>query len=695
MLTLGITGGWDSIYEKRYHIAMKHDAAAVLVKDGEVVAAIEEERLNRIKHTNKAPLSAIQFCLDSYGVKIQDVDRIAIHGLEDYMNHQFREYYLKNTGLETFVDARALHQDLIKQEFGYDIDARRLVFVHHHIAHAVSAFAQSGFDESLVLTIDAYGDGISGMLLEGKGATMNKIGSFPESKSLGRFYLSVIRFLGYDLFEEYKVMGLAPYGDASRYRRLFKSFYSLLPDGDYVIHLSNLHRLFEALPPARNKDSFSQEHKDVAAALQESLEEIVFHVLKHYRRTTNQTKICIAGGVAHNCSLNGKLLYSGLFDDIFVQPASHDAGGALGAALYVANREKPAAKPAKLDHVYWGTEIGDDDAIANELSGWEDFVAVEKHENIAAHAAQLMAEGAVIGWVQGRSEFGPRALGNRSILADPRPAKNKDIINAMVKKREAYRPFAPSVIEAAASEFFEVPQNQTEFPFMVFVLNVRPEKRELLGAITHVDGTARIQTVSAKTNPRYWELINEFGKLTGVPILLNTSFNNNAEPIVDSVRDSVVCFLTTKLDYLIVGDYVVSKREIDFSSYMNSVPTLPKYARLQRTKKFSTNNEMVTVYEIGNSFDDRYTARVSAETFNLLVGADEEKTLGELLEAQDVTDDERKREIVAEVVEMWGRRVVALGPSQNSFGTRPLARTEVPAEVIYGGSEINSTLEVS
>ena len=681
MLTLGITGGWDSVYERRYHIAMKHDAAAVLVKDGEVVAAIEEERLNRIKHTNKAPISAIRFCLDSYGVKIHDVDRIAIHGLEDYMNHQFREYFLKNTGLETFMDAMTLHRHLIKQEFDYDIDAKRIVFVHHHIAHAVSAFAQSGFDESLVLTIDAYGDGISGMLLEGKGGTMKKIGSFPESKSLGRFYLGVIRFLGYDLFEEYKVMGLAPYGDPSRYRRVFKSFYNLLPNGDYVIHFANFHQLFDAVPPARKKDSLSQEHKDVAAALQESLEEIVFHVLKHYRKTTGQTKICIAGGVAHNCSLNGKLLYSGLFDDIFVQPASHDAGGALGAALYVANRDKPSARPAKLDHVYWGTEIGDNDAIGNELSGWEDFVSFEKHDNIASRAAQLMAEGAVIGWSQGRSEFGPRALGNRSILADPRPANNKDLINAMVKKREGYRPFAPSVIEEAASEFFQVPEDQTEFPFMVFVLNVRPEKRELLGAITHVDGTARIQTVSKKTNPKYWELLNEFGKLTGVPMLLNTSFNNNVEPIVDSVKDSVVCFLTTKLDHLIVGDYVVSKREIDYSSYLNLVPALPKYARLQRTKKFSTDNEMVTAYEIGNSFDDRYTATVSAEVFNLLACADQGRTIGELLEAQNITDDDRKRELISEIAELWGRRVVVLEPVETHAGTRPRAQTAVMAEV--------------
>jgi len=696
MLTLGITGGLDSVYEKRYHHQMRHDAAAVLVKDGEVVAAIEEERLNRIKHTNKAPIEAMRFCLDSYGVKIQDIDRIAIHGLDDYMNHKFRDYYLKNTELEMFMDAKALHQHLIKQAFGYDIDGEKLVFVHHHIAHAASAFAQSGFDESLVLTIDAYGDGISGMVLEGKGTTMNKIVSLSDAKSLGRYYVGVIRFLGYDLFEEYKVMGLAPYGDPSRYRRLFKFFYSLLPNGDYVIHPGHLHLLFGAVPPKRNeKNSFPQEHQDIAAALQESLEEIVFHVLKHYRQTTAQTKICIAGGVAHNCSLNGKLLYSGLFDDIFVQPASHDAGGALGAALYVANNEKPAGKPARLDHVYWGTEVGDNDAIGSELAGWEGFVRFEKHDDIAARAARLMAEGAVIGWAQGRSEFGPRALGNRSILADPRPAKNKDLINAMVKKREGYRPFAPSVIEEATAEFFEVPQNQNEFPFMCFVLNVRPEKRELLGAITHIDGTARIQTVSKKTNPKYWELINEFGKLTGVSMLLNTSFNNNVEPIVDSVRDSVVCFLTTKLDHLIIGDYLVSKRQVDYSSYLNLVPSLPKYARLQRTKKFSTENEMVTVHEIGNTFDDRYTARVSAEVFNLLAGADKESALGVLLEAQGITDDERKRETISEIVELWARRVVALEPSENSLGTRPLPQTDVPAEVIYGVSEMNPTLQVS
>jgi carbamoyltransferase len=254
----------------------------------------------------------------------------------------------------------------------------------------------------------------------------------------------------------------------------------------------------------------------------------------------------MAGGVAHNCSLNGKILYSGLFDDIFVQPASHDAGGAIGAALYVTKSEMKDGSSVKLDHVYWGTDVSESKIIVEELDRWNKFIDIKKSDNIVNDTAKLLAEGSVIGWVQGRSEFGPRALGNRSILADPRPPENKDIINKMVKKREAYRPFAPSVLEEHVEEYFVIPTSQKQFPFMNFVLKVKEEKQSILGAITHVDGTARIQTVSKASNPMYWNLINEFSKYTGVHILLNTSFNNNAEPIVDSVYDAIVCFLTTK-----------------------------------------------------------------------------------------------------------------------------------------------------
>jgi len=268
----------------------------------------------------------------------------------------------------------------------------------------------------------------------------------------------------------------------------------------------------------------------------------------------------------------------------------------------------------------------------------------------------------VVGWVQGRSEFGPRALGNRSIVADPRPAENKDIINSMVKKREAYRPFAPAVLEEYADEFFKLPRPDMSSPFMTFVVQVREEKRELLKATTHVDGTARIQTVSRSTNSSFWKLIDEFRKRTGVPVLLNTSFNNNAEPIVDSVQDAIVCFLTTKLHYLSVGNYLVSKKNIDRAAYLTLVPQLPPYARLTQTKKFVSNDQTATFFEIGNTYAKQFAVEVSPDIFHLLSMADGKATLGDLLSGPGKFQADPNA-IVDELVELWSKRVVKLKPA--------------------------------
>jgi carbamoyltransferase len=665
MLLLGITGGWGTVYEKRYdmHFAMRHDAAAALIDDGEIVAAIEEERLNRIKHTNKAPISAIKHCLDSYGVGLNDVARIAIHGSEDYMNIQFRNKFLQRPRREVYVDARSLHQQMFKEYLGYDVDKSKFYFVHHHIAHAITAMAPSGFERSLVLTIDAYGDGVSGLVLDAERDSVKILESLPETKSLGRFYLNVIRFLGYDLFDEYKVMGLAPYGDPQRYRSQFKELYGLLPDGDYVIHMDNLHNLFRLTLPRVAGEPISQVHKDVAASLQESLEEIVFHVLRHYQRKTGHRNLCLAGGVAHNCTLNGNILYSGLFDNVFVQPASHDAGGAIGAALYSYYQDHSGARPSRLKCVYWGPEVGDDNAIYQALSLWRDFIDIEKTDDIAGRTARLIADGQVIGWVQGRSEFGPRALGNRSILADPRPAENKDIINQMVKKREEYRPFAPSVMEEYSDQYFIVPPGEKKFPFMVFVLKVRQEAQSLLRAVTHVDGTARVQTVSRETNQRFWNLINAFREITGIPVLLNTSFNNNVEPIVDSVEDSVTCFLTTQINYLVIGDYLISKKPVSHIHYLNLIPRLASYSRLEWTKRFSSEFGEVVSYEVGNSYDDRYKVQVSSQSFKLLESIDGCRRLGDLCEELCVDDDQRIA-LIEELINLWSQRLVLFSPRQ-------------------------------
>jgi carbamoyltransferase len=261
---------------------------------------------------------------------------------------------------------------------------------------------------------------------------------------------------------------------------------------------------------------------DFAAAIQEALESLMLHVLAHYRESTGLRNLCLAGGVSQNCSANGKILYSHLFDQVFVQPAAHDAGCALGAALFVSGETATRPEQEQIRHVFWGSDIGDASDIEKELHAWRGFLEFEKCTSIEDRTASLIAQGSVIGWVQGRTEFGPRALGNRSILADPRPVQNKDRINQMVKKRESFRPFAPSVLDKDADQYFEIPQDVESLPFMTFVVKVRPEWRPILGAVTHVDGTARLQTVSFHDNPRYWNLIQAFGRITGVPILLNT-----------------------------------------------------------------------------------------------------------------------------------------------------------------------------
>jgi carbamoyltransferase len=665
VLILGLTGGMDPVYSQRYASARDwlHDSAAVLLDDGEVVAAIEEERLNRIKHTNKAPVSAVRFCLNFRGVSLDDIDAFAVYTSEDVANERLLQYYLLHPELKPFLDYKSLLCQELGQALGQDINKDRFVFVHHHVAHAMSAFIPSGFERSLVYAVDASGgNGISAMLLDGQGTELKTIQVIPESKSLGYFYLNIIRYLGYQMWDEYKVMGLAPYGDPGRYRSLFKSFYELMPEGDYVIHWSKLSELFSIVPPRAKAEPVTRTHKDVAASLQEALEAIVIHVLRYYQRKTGHTKLCLAGGVAHNCTLNGKLMYSGIFDDVFVQPAAHDAGCALGAALFALYKKQPAMKrPAPPSHVYWGADVPNRSSVGELLSRWSEFVEFEESPKVIQRTAELLAKGGVVGWVQGRSEFGPRALGNRSILADPRPPENKDIINELVKKREGFRPFAPSVPEERLHEYFEVPPKKKQLPFMVFVVKVRKEKQALLGAVTHVDGTARVHSVSRETNSRFWDLINEFGNLTGVHVLLNTSFNNNVEPIVDSPEDAIICFLTTNLQHLVIGDYLVTKKNAGPGRYLSLFLSIPRYTTLSQNKAFTSNRESRVVFEIGNSYDDQFKVRVSAELFGLLIRADGKHSLDDLIKTAGLPA-ERERAVIDELIEMWSKRLINLNP---------------------------------
>ena len=678
MIVLGVHGGTKRDDEDNRVGYGMHDSGALLLRDGQILSAIEEERLNRIKHSNCFPVGAIKYCLNENRMTLTDVDYIAINSAEHLMDIKAKRSFLENARLKGPVTGRSYLAYFFAREFGVDV-AEKIQFCRHHVAHAWSAHVPSGYDSSLILVLDGDGDNLSGMVLSVDGNKMTKIWEYGIDQSLGNFYTDMIALLGYTRFDEYKVMGLAPYGNPEKYGRLFEKFYRLLPAGNYQILDSGMimMRLIETgiVDKARRKgEPFNETHKDLAAALQVTLEKIVFHVLNHFQKETRQKRLCFAGGVAFNCTLNGKILYSGLFDDVFVQPAAHDAGSALGAAISVFYGNSSAPRAQKLQHLFYGTDVenrtGPADDIGAILSQWGDFLSFEKVNDITVRTAQLLAEGSVVGWVQGRSEFGPRALGNRSILADPRPASNKLLINQMVKKREEYRPFAPSVLEESLADYFEVPATRAEYPFMIFVLNVREQFRELLGAITHVDGTARIQTVSRQTNPKYWTLINEFQKLTGVPILLNTSFNNNAEPIVDSVEDAIVCYLTTGLHYLVIGDYLARKKETDASHAVleTLAPSLPNSRRLVKRKGQAEGGGVNTVLEIEGTMS-HYFARtvvaVSTDVFSILMGADGEKSLQELIEENGIDDDHRRALVREEMHDLWTQRIIILRPQHS------------------------------
>lgn len=446
MRVVGLSGGLDLVFQNREYLFIPgtcHDSAAVLVEDGHLVAAIEEERLNRIKHTSKGAINALQYCLQSRGIGLKDIDALLYYGSEEACNAWMRNLFYGSRDARPVTTFRELIHNFLRQGLGETIDDRKLGFVHHHLAHAISAYAQSGLSESLVFTIDGAGDGLSGSITYWRGLNYQLLASYPDAKSLGIFYDRVIAMLGYGFTEEYKVMGLAPYGNPGRFRQVFENLYALLPCGDYTLNWNLIESLYSLAPVRKSGEPILQEHKDIAAALQEMLERVVIHILSYYQKLTGTSTLCLAGGVAHNSSLNGKLLYSGLFRDIFVQPASGDSGCAIGAALHPFIEKAGASAPstaldfARIEHVFWGTPIGEQEEIGATLREWQPLINVVYENRITERAAALLADGSVIGWVQGRSELGPRALGNRSILADPRPASNKDLINSMVKNAKA------------------------------------------------------------------------------------------------------------------------------------------------------------------------------------------------------------------------------------------------------------------
>jgi carbamoyltransferase len=633
-----------------------HDASAVLLRDGSVVAALEEERLTRRKHDGRFPTGAVRFCLARENLTLTDMDCIAFgeRGGEGYL-------------LDPRISADAVAA-LLSEELGCPRDRIPDVrLVEHHLAHAMSAYGPSGFDDALVMTADGFGDGISGTVIDVVAGDLEVLARTSPGDSLGGYYSSTLEFLGYGRSDEYKVMGLAPYGDPAVLRAVFRRTYELRPEGRVTVRPGAMDReAFAAMlrpfgPPRKRGEPVLPFHQDVAAAVQASFEEMYLHTLHHFQGVTRQRNLCLAGGTAQNCSLTGTIARSGLFERVFVQPAAYDAGLALGAALFV-QHEADRRRPPPMTHVFWGTPPPEAAEIGRTLAAWAPFVEFERAPDIQERTAEALASGDVVGWVQGRSEFGPRALGNRSLLADPRPAQNKVRVNEMVKKREEFRPFAPSVTEEDAGEYFDLPAGLTRSPFMTFVVRVKEAWRGRLAAITHVDGTARVQTVSRADNEAFWKLLKAFQGRTGVPVLLNTSFNNNVEPIVDSMDDALECFLTTAIDCLVVDDFVVRRPAGAPAPPTSLVAHLRTDAVILRGVERVGGTRGRPMWRIGKKLAQLPETALSGPAFRILSADNPDgRTALELARSFGVAPAQLP-ELGAELERLWSARLISLRP---------------------------------
>jgi carbamoyltransferase len=574
-----------------------HDSAACILKDGKLLAATEDERFTHIKHgkrpvpfsTWELPFHAIDYCLKVAGIHLSEVDHVA-YSFDPYL--LLGEKYKGHTAIEIplepgddnisaewnnpwdplfltsivnaprqLVDGYPHH--LQKRFIGTTVNDFEWHFVEHHLAHAASAFHCSPFTRAAVMTMDGRGEKATTTYSIGNGNNLTRIGQVNMPHSLGLLYEEVTTYLGFlHSSDEYKVMALASYGKpifADDFREMIK----LGENGQYTISDQNLEQRFG--PRRLRHEEFTSHHFNIAHSLQLVLEETVLKITAWLHQETGEENLCMAGGVALNCVLNGRIRDQGLFKNIWVQPASGDDGTALGAALWIdAQLRNSPAKDFVMDHAYWGPEYSDDEI--EKFIKWAK-VPYKKLDDIAEETAEILAQDKIIGWYQGRMEYGPRALGSRSILASPISPQMQARLNE-VKDREDFRPVAPVVLEEEAANWFE---NAGYSPFMLFVYDVKPDKADKIPAVRHTDGTARIQTVNRQQHPQYYDLLKAFQQKTGVPVLVNTSFNTLGKPIVCSPRDAIECFWTSPFDALIIGSFLIEKNgdtNISSSAYL-------------------------------------------------------------------------------------------------------------------------------
>lgn len=569
------------------------DSSACLIHDGRLVAAAEEERFRRIKHWAGFPSESIKYCLEEACINLSEIDHLAI-------NSDPKANYLKKVlfairnrpdprmvidRIRNAVERQSIEKTLVQsfpgQKFGGEVH-----HVEHHLAHLASAYLVSPFEEATVVSVDGFGDFASAAWATGSGSRLDIEGKIHFPHSLGIFYQALTQFIGFPHYgDEYKVMGLAPYGEP-KYMDEMRRIVLLQNDGSFRLdmnyflyhkekvsyewvngcpYVSRLfsERLSELLGPERGKDEeLDQRHMDIARSVQAMYEEAFFHLLNRLYVRHELDALCLAGGCAMNSVANGKVRRNTPFKQVYIQSAAGDAGGAIGAAYEVWHRIGRRKRSFIMDHAYFGPAFSNDE-IKTVLDNASEKIEEERctielvndEQDLCQRTATAISEGKVIGWFQGRMEWGPRALGNRSILGDPRRSDMKDILNLKIKRRESFRPFAPSILREAVTDWFE---EENDVPFMMQVFQIREEARDKIPAVTHVDGSGRLQTVSHATNPRYYRLISTFGEMTGVPIILNTSFNEN-EPVVCKPEEALNCFLRTKMDVLVLGDWVVSR----------------------------------------------------------------------------------------------------------------------------------------
>lgn len=565
-----------------------HDSGAALVVDGQLIAAAEEERFNRKKHYSDFPSLAIEYCLKEAGITIDQVDHIGFYEkplvkfnriLECILATWPKSYKAWLKAIPLWFSHRLHIGKEIQKKLGID---KEILYCQHHLSHAASAFLVSPFEEAAIITADGVGEWTTTGWGIGRGIQIEERQEMRFPHSVGLLFSAITAYLGFRVNDaEWKVMGLAPYGKPT-YVDQFHEIVDIKDDGsirlnlDYFAHtysttdtISGKWAELFGRPQRPVETELDDFHRDIAHSGQKVVEEIMVKLAAHVQRETGMKKLCLAGGVGLNCVANWRILQETDFDEIFIQPAAGDSGGALGTAFYIYNTVLNNPRTFTMTHALWGPEFSNDEIkAALDLAGAQ-YELCGSEDELIEKTAHMLVDGKVVGWYQGRLEFGPRALGARSLIADARSEKMKDVINAKVKFREAFRPFAPAILKERAHEYFEMPEGM-DAPYMLLVPKVREEKRDVIPAVTHKDGTGRVQTVTAKDNGRYYDLIKKFGELTGVPVVINTSFNVRGEPIVCTPEDAYHTFVNTGIDVLVAGDYIVTEKPspVDYEAGM-------------------------------------------------------------------------------------------------------------------------------